>query len=656
MKISSRRASRLLCGCALLLLINWQVGVAASSAFQIEEATIADIQTAIKTKRLTATQVVQLYLNRIKAYNGVCVNQPDGVLGRITTIPNAGQVNALSTLNLRPATRHQWGFDDRKARSMTDAIDEAADMPDALEVAAAEDKYYAQTGKLIGPLHGVVISIKDQYDTFDMRTTSGADVPYANDRPPHDATFVKRLRAAGAIIIAKANMGEYAGGDRSAFGGTFCNPYDTERSPGRSSGGSGASVAANLVMCSVGEESGPSIRNPSKNNNIVGLAPTQELVSRAGMIKASFMNDRVGPMCRTVGDAAKLLDVIAGYDPADELTAFSVGHMPEKPYQQYAVAQSLAGMRIGVMREFMNKSLFTKADEQSIDLIDHEVAVLRKLGATIIDPGADGELFHDCLAKYEPSALNSQFTQQYSKLFPVDANGKPASDHMPLLVDMFFDRELFPQGPSIREVGNERTQGEGRYVLDVYLHDRGDANIKSTEDLINKSKFFSDVREGTGFNDKKKGLETKFKDQTLDLKARLQSRFALQQIVLQCMALQNLDAVTYPTGNIPAPKLGAPTEPTVNGRSALAWTLLGANGFPAMTVPAGFTTQVYDRVVDATAAGGTRLSDPVAAKLPVGIDFLGRPYSEPTLLKIATSYEAATRHRSPPPGFGPVRK
>jgi len=258
---------------------------------------------------------VQLYLNRIKAYNGVCVNQPDGVLGRITTIPNAGQVNALSTLNLRPATRHQWGFDDRKARSMTDAIDDTSDMPDALEVAAAEDKYYAQTGKLIGPLHGVVISIKDQYDTFDMRTTSGADVPYANDRPPHDATFVKRLRAAGAIVIAKANMGEYAGGDRSAFGGTFCNPYDTERSPGRSSGGSGASVAANLVMCSVGEESGPSIRNPSKNNNIVGLAPTQELVSRAGMIKASFMNDRVGPMCRTVGDAAKLLDVIAGYDP-----------------------------------------------------------------------------------------------------------------------------------------------------------------------------------------------------------------------------------------------------------------------------------------------------------------------------------------------------
>ena len=659
MNNTSLRAALLIAGCLLTLLSQESAVGASTTTFHIEEATIADVQTAIKANKVTATQVVETYLKRIKAYNGVCVNQPEGVLGPITTIPNAGQINALSTLNLRPSTRKQWGFDDRKARSMTDSADNNLDMPDALEAAAAEDQYFAKTGKLVGPLHGVVMSIKDQYDTADMRTTSGADAPYANDRPPRDSTFVKRLRAAGAIIIAKANMGEYAGGDRSSFGGTFCNPYDTERSPGRSSGGSGASVAANLVMCSVGEESGPSIRNPSKNNNIVGLAPTQELVSRAGMIKASFMNDRVGPMCRTVADAAKILDVIAGYDAADELTAFSVGHSPEKPYQQYAQqsnnSQPLSGVRIGVMREFMNKALFTKADEASIAIVEREVGVLRKLGATIVDPGAGGELFHDCLAKYEPSALNSQFTQQYPKLFPVDASGKPAPDHMPLLVNLFFDSSAFPAGPSLREIGNERTEGEGRYVLDVYLHDRGDATIKSTEDLINKSRFFTDVREGTGFNDKKKGLETKFKDKTLDIKARLQSRFALQQIVLQCMALQNLDAVTYPTGNVPTPKLGAPTEPTVNGRSALAWTLLGANGFPAITVPAGFTTEVFDRVVDAAATGGTRMIGPIAAKLPVGIDFLGRPYSEPVLFKIAASYEAATKHRTPPVGFGPVR-
>src|SRR5262249_7201881 len=146
---------------------------------------------------------------------------------------NAGQINALSTLNLRPATRAMWGFDARKARSMTNAADDAPGMPDALETAAKQDGEFARTGRLVGPLHGVVIAIKDQYDTFDMRTTSGGDVDYANDRPPADATFVKRLRDAGAIILAKANLAEYAvDGARSSFGGTFCNPYDTEREPG----------------------------------------------------------------------------------------------------------------------------------------------------------------------------------------------------------------------------------------------------------------------------------------------------------------------------------------------------------------------------------------------------------------------------------------
>ncbi|HEX2586570.1 MAG TPA: amidase family protein, partial [Steroidobacteraceae bacterium] len=168
----------------------------AAGKFHLEEATIEDIQKAILSKQLTSTELVKLYLKRIKAYNGTCVNQPNGILGEITTIPHAGQINALSTLNLRPATRKEWGFDDRKARSMTDSVDNAANMPDALEVAAAQDAYFAKTGKLIGPLHGVVMGIKDQYDTFDMRTTAGADAFYANDRPPADSTFVERLRQA----------------------------------------------------------------------------------------------------------------------------------------------------------------------------------------------------------------------------------------------------------------------------------------------------------------------------------------------------------------------------------------------------------------------------------------------------------------------------
>ena len=185
------------------------------------------------------------------------MNEPQGILGPVSPIPHAGALNALMTLNLRPSARKKWGFDERKARSLTDLVDNDPNMPDALEVAAALDTRFAKTGQLAGPLHGIVLSIKDLMDTYDMRTTSGADADYANDRPPRDATLVKRLRDAGAIILAKANLGEYASGSRSAFGGTMCNPYATDRDVGGSSGGSASSVAANLVTCAISEEGCP---------------------------------------------------------------------------------------------------------------------------------------------------------------------------------------------------------------------------------------------------------------------------------------------------------------------------------------------------------------------------------------------------------------
>ena len=166
---------------ASVTLLAPALASAETTKFRIEEATIEDIQAAIRRGQLTSTRVVQLYLNRIKAYNGTCVKQPDGILGLgpITPIKNAHQLNALMTLNLRPARREKLGFDRRKARSMTDAVDADPAMPDALEVAAQQDAYFASTGKLIGPLHGVVFAIKDQYDTFDMRTTAGMDAAYA---------------------------------------------------------------------------------------------------------------------------------------------------------------------------------------------------------------------------------------------------------------------------------------------------------------------------------------------------------------------------------------------------------------------------------------------------------------------------------------------
>jgi Asp-tRNA(Asn)/Glu-tRNA(Gln) amidotransferase A subunit family amidase len=587
-----------------------------TAKFHLQEASIADIQRAIVAKKITSTGLVELYLKRIKTYNNTCVSEPMGILGPITTIPHARQVNALSTLNLRPSTRKAWGFDERKTRSMTDMDDNHPNMPDALEVAAAQDRRFKQTGRLVGPLHGVVMAIKDQYDTFDMRTTSGADAQYANDRPPEDATFVKRLRDAGAIILAKANLAEYAvDGARSSFGGTFCNPYDTEREPGMSSAGSATSVAANLVTCAIGEETVVSIRWPASVNSLVGLAPTEELVSRKGMMGAG-LSMRTGPICRNVPDAARILDVIAGYDPRDELTVFSVGRKPSKPYLSAAAAQRLDGVRIGVIREYMSKKLFSKADDESIDIVDRAIDDLRKLGATIVDPGPEGELFRDCLVRYTPVLLNG------------------AGDLSAVL--------------SLRGLNTPAVPGEGKYMMNRYLQERGDANIKTNADLISKAKFYEDPN----FPDRKQARQAAERATVLDTSVRLQTRFAFQNLLLQCMEEQRLDALVSPMSTVPPRKLTAPREPNANGRSPIGWSFIGQQGFPAITVPAGFTTEVWDRERDGN--GGTRLVGPLKANLPVGVDFIARPFDEATLFRIASAFEAATRHRKPPPDFGPV--
>ncbi len=638
---------------AIIAVCAWALPAArAAETFRVEETTIAQIHEAILAKKLTSTQLVELYLARIQAYNGPAVEEPEGILGPVKPIANAKGINALITLNLRPAARKKWGFDDRKARSLTDLVDADPAMPDALEVAARLDAHVAKTGQLIGPLHGVVLSIKDQYDTFDLRTTGGADAFYANDRPPRDATFIKRLRDAGAIILAKANLGEYATPrGRSAFGGTTGNPYATDRYPGGSSGGSGASVAANLVTASIAEETGASIRTPARVNNCVGIAPTQELVSRDGMIGAG-LNTRVGPITRTVEDSARILDVIAGYDPLDELTVFSLGRMPPRPYASYVGEKSLRGVRIGVVREYMDKSLFTVADHESIDIAERAIAELKKLGAEIIDPGPGGELFKNVMRQVNPAVDNALYVRQFPEKFPFDKDGKPVGDHIATLVDYTADPSLVPAGTTIRDFGGAvPSEGEGRYWLSLYLKRRGDTAIKTVADLITKANHFNDP----GFGSKKAELEATDRARTLDTRNRLQRRFVIQQVVLQGMAELQLDALVYPTANIPPPILGAPIEPNLNGRPGnSSWNLLGQNGFPAITVPAGFTTQVYDRVRDPSAKDGTRLVGPVPAKLPVGIDFLGRPFSEPLLFKIAAAYEAQTKHRTPPPRFGPL--
>ena len=596
----------------LALLIVTPVSTQSRRPLQIEEASIASLQQALREKRITTVGLVEQYLWRIQAYNGTCVNQPQGILGPVTTIPHARQINALATLNLRPATRIRWGFDSRKARSLTDASDNSPAMPDALETAAAQDRQFARTGRLAGPLHGVVMAIKDQYDTFDMRTTSGGDADYANDRPPDDATFVKRLRDAGAIILAKANLAEYAvDGARSSFGGTFCNPYDTEREPGMSSAGSATSVAANLVTCAIGEETVVSIRWPASVNSLVGIAPTVELVSHDGMIGAGI-NMRTGPICRTVADAAKLLDVIAGYDPKDPVTVHAIARKPSQPYASAAFVRRLDGVRVGVIREYMNREAYTKADEQSLDLAEQAIEALRRLGATIVDPGRGGGLFQDCFARWAPLMLRQRA--------PV----------------------------SLLTLNTTAVAGEDRYMIDRYLRERGDASITSNADLIEKSRFYTDPN----FPNRKQAREAAERQTTYDPSQRLEMRTSLQTLLLQCMQEQKVDVWFSPTSTVPPRKLTNPREPTVAGRSPIGWSVIGQQGFPAVTVPAGFTVSVWDRERDGPS--GTRLLGPVDAQLPVGVDFIAAPFNERLLVRVAAAFEAATHHRRPPPEFGPV--
>ncbi|HEV3057875.1 MAG TPA: amidase [Vicinamibacterales bacterium] len=628
--------------------------------FSVEEATIAEIQKAILARQVTTADVVKLYLTRIRSYNGTCVGQPQGLLGPVSTIAHAGQINAFSTLNLRPVNRNAWGFDDHHARTLTDAQDNDPAMPDALEAAAEQDREFARTGALVGSLQGVVVAIKDQYDTFDMRTTNGADVAFANDRPPRDSTVVARLRKAGAIILAKANRGSYQ--SRTAFGGVVCNPYDTERTPRGSSSGSAAGVAANLVTCAIGEETGTSIRVPSSSTNVVGLAPTQELISRAGM-NGPGLNVREGPICRTVEDAARMLGAVIGYDAQDPLTAFSIGRTPAQSYQTYVQADRLEGVRIGVLREYMDKRLYSKRDEAVIDVVDGAVAELRKTGATVVDPGPGGALMTSCFHKYVPQAFGKLFTRQHPDLFPVDANGRPTANHLAKLVEMKSNPDLVPDQPSIRDLGPVAVVGDSQYWRALYLHDRNDAAIRTQQQFNAASKPISDPE----FTASAANITTKApygwanrapnqnnqEPQELDMADRMLQRFAFQQVVLSCMADLNLDALTYPTNNIPPMKIQAPEEPAVNGRNQAHWVILGQNGFPAITVPGGFTTQVYDRVPDPASADGTgtRLVGPLAARLPVGLDFAARPFAEPTLLRIAAAYERVSKHRESPSEF-----
>jgi amidase len=309
--------------------------------FQIVEASIDDIQAAYKSGKMTAHHLVQAYLDRIAAYD------KDGP-----------KINSIITLN-----------------------------PHALEEADKLDAAFKRSG-FVGPLHGIPVLVKDEIDAAGMPTTLGTLV-FKDYRPPRDAFPVEKLRKAGAIILGKTTLSEYAAGDTygSMFGITR-NPYDLERTVGGSSGGSGAALAANFTTLAIGEETLASIRRPGAWNAVVALRPTPGLVSRSGMWDGyPSPVAQMGPMARTVRDVAKLLDGMVGYDPEDPVTALGIGKT-DGSYTRFLDKNGLKGARIGVLREPIGAQSEPDSDDfKTVDAaFEKNIAELKKAGAIIVDP------------------------------------------------------------------------------------------------------------------------------------------------------------------------------------------------------------------------------------------------------------------------------
>ena len=317
------------------------------AAFNILEATIDDIHGAYRSGAMTCRELVQAYLDRIAKFD-----------------KHGPAINALITVN-------------------SEALDEAERL----------DAAYKASGP-VGSLHGIPVIIKDQADVKGMPTTLGS-LLFKNYYPDRESFVAEKLRQAGAVILGKATLGELGGGDThgSLFGSTR-NPYDPERTVGGSSGGSAASVSANFTTVAVGQEGLASIRRPSTWNGISGMRPSAGLVSRGGVYGCwPEVFGSLGPMARTVTDLAKLLDVMAGYDPEDPITARGIGHIPDT-FTKFLDKGGLKGVRLGVLREFIG--LNTEPDSEDFKKVsavfDKAVAELRGAGAEIVDPIAIPEI------------------------------------------------------------------------------------------------------------------------------------------------------------------------------------------------------------------------------------------------------------------------
>jgi amidase len=730
----------------------------ASAEFQLEEATIDDIQGAIKSGEVTCKGVVQAYLNRVKAYNGVCtalVTQDGKAIpastgavragsplqfptktvaassllpsvaeyagtplelgtmqatasdpsvkqqrGMVAGIPNAGQLSAFETLNIRGerSVTCKGKFDAPPGTPLPkDAppqCEKFRQQPDALERAAELDAQYGSKPDLEKmPMYCAVITVKNWYDVKDMRSTGGNDVSYAMDAAPQDMTVVAQLRAKGAIISGVTIASEvtlnktgdikpktsFVGGNaiRSSWGGTACNPYDTERTPGGSSGGAGASIAANLATCSICETTGGSCRIPANANAVASFVTTKGLTSEAGSSTADFINHRPGVLCRTLGDAARVIDGMKdpkeGYfDTRDIFTAQPRALSAKDPFASYVVKnvqasdKPLKGLRVGIVREFMVKH--SPNDAAISDRVDKEFkAVLRdRLGAELVETV-------DPAYPDDPNVPNTAYTfaDAFSEILPISApeyffqkteDGKlefavPGYDvtTRDYLVQLSLLRAPLSAKINLRSIsrGLDNTD-RNAFMIARYLAARGDTRVPDTKAYVASSKWRSEVQATGAQNFAAADVQDLRATEGIDrVKMHTMFRYAMMKVMRE----NHIDVLVHPNVGLPLGKTGFAQEPNVEGRGGSGFGITDLLGVPEIVVPAGFNNVVYepqfvlsDDKKTYTAIAGTTPSK-VSNPLPFSIEFWGAPGDEPVMLKIASAYEAATHHRKPPAGF-----
>ena len=450
---------------------------AATKPFEVTEASIEDVQGALKRGDCTCEQVVEAYLARIAAYD-----QPT-------------KLNAIVVTN-----------------------------PKALETARQLDAEFRHTGKM-RPLHCIPVIVKDNYNTAGLQTTAGS-LALKGFAPATDASMVKALKAAGAIVLAKSNMAEWAFSPMvtiSSIAGETRNPYNLAHVPAGSSGGTAAAVAASMGTVGLGTDTGNSIRGPSSHNALVGFRPTLGLLSRAGITPLYLRNDTGGPMTRTVVDATRLLEVMAGPDAADPLTAYSAGKVPAGGYRQFLDKNGLKGARIGVLRTLSERS----PDPQVKAVFERAVADLRKAGAVVIE--------------VETPNFDEISKGHWCSVFKHDVNA--------YLADL-------GSGAPVKNINEVLASGKFSGYIKENLEDELANGTAPSRDVAGCGEAYTDPR-----------------------------RIAFRNAVTAVMDRNQLGALVYPTWNNPPAKIG-----DFKGyRGDNSQLIAPHTGQPAFTVPMGYT-------------------------------------------------------------------